>query len=87
MTIMKWLYRNERTTMGWSSDNSARDHHVVSEYCGCYIHNEVYLMKKCPFDKSDGCHALACYSHRECGSRDEHGNPIYVEKVAKHGQG
>ena len=32
----------------------------------------------CNFDKKDGCHALACYSHEKCNSRDEHGNPMYV---------
>jgi len=40
-------------------------------------------MKKCIFDKGDGCHALACYSDRKCGARDEHGNPRYVIKRDK----
>ena len=34
---------------------------------------------KCKFDKKNGCYALACYSHIECNSRDEHGNPMYVQ--------
>lgn len=40
-------------------------------------------MKKCIFDKPDGCHALACYSDRKCGSKDKQGNPRYVIKRLK----
>jgi len=40
-------------------------------------------MKKCIFDKPDGCHALACYSPQKCGSRDKQGNPRYVIKRKK----
>lgn len=35
--------------------------------------------EKCIHDKKDGCHALACYSGKECNSRDENGNPLYVD--------
>ncbi len=36
---------------------------------------------KCEFDKPDGCHALACYSRRECKARDKNGNPRYVSRI------
>lgn len=39
--------------------------------------------QKCMFDKIDGCHAMACYSNRECSSRDSKGNPMYVVKSYK----
>ncbi len=33
---------------------------------------------KCSFDKPDGCHALACYSKKECNSRNDRGHPRYI---------
>ena len=35
--------------------------------------------KRCQFDHKDGCHAFVCYSNKECGNRDEEGNPQYKE--------
>lgn len=38
-------------------------------------------MKKCEFDKKGVCHALACFSSRKCGARDEKGHPIYARET------
>lgn len=35
-------------------------------------------MKKCIFDKKGVCYALACYSNKKCGAKDNGDNPIYA---------
>lgn len=41
-------------------------------------------IKKCEFDKQGTCHALACFSSRKCGARDERGEPIYAKRNWPH---
>jgi hypothetical protein len=35
--------------------------------------------EKCKHDTEEGCMARACYSNKECDSRDEKGHPQYAE--------
>ena len=37
------------------------------------------IVRTCEFDKSDGCHAIVCYSGEKCNSRDGDGKPKYVD--------